>query len=183
VAHLPAFRYHPDPLATGSIVPSDAVCRVCGQSRGYIYTGPVYADEDLDNALCPWCIADGSAARRFTAEFVDAAGVGDHGSWDQVSPAVIDTVSRKTPGFTGWQQESWWTHCADAAAYLGAAGYRELSGGRWASALPTIRAHSQMSTEEQWQHYLKAMDRDSGPTAYVFQCLHCGQLGGYSDCT
>jgi uncharacterized protein CbrC (UPF0167 family) len=22
---------------------------------------------------------------------------------------------------------------------------------------------------------------DGGPTAYVFQCLHCGPLGGYSD--
>jgi uncharacterized protein len=179
VTDLPKFRYHPDPLSTGSIVPSDAICRACGQSRGYIYAGPVYAQEDLQDSLCPWCIADGAAAARFDAEFIDAAGVGDHGSWDPVSPEIVDTVSRRTPGFSGWQQESWWTHCGDAAAFLGPAGYPDLIQ-RWPSALPTIRAQLRMS-EDQWREYLEAMNRDSGPTAYVFQCLHCGQLGGYSD--
>ena len=67
-------------------------------------------------------IADGSAAQQFDAEFVDAAGVGDYGSWDQVSSAIVDTVSRQTPGFTGWQQESWWTHCGDAAGSSANAG-------------------------------------------------------------
>jgi hypothetical protein len=41
---LPSFRYHPDPVATGSIEPSDAVCRCCGRARGYIYAGPVCAE-------------------------------------------------------------------------------------------------------------------------------------------
>ncbi|MCP4306259.1 MAG: CbrC family protein [bacterium] len=39
---LPSFRYHPDPIATGSIRPSDeAVCRRCSRNRGFIYVGPV----------------------------------------------------------------------------------------------------------------------------------------------
>ncbi|MCU9953286.1 CbrC family protein [Burkholderia pyrrocinia] len=32
---LPAFRYHPDPLATGSVIRSDARCMCCGDARGY----------------------------------------------------------------------------------------------------------------------------------------------------
>ena len=60
---LPVFLYHPDPIATGSIQPSATPCKVCGQARGYIYTGPVYTEirNRLDDAICPWCIADGSA--------------------------------------------------------------------------------------------------------------------------
>ena len=48
---LPSFRYHPDPIAdpiaTGSVVPSDTVCRCCGQACGYIYKGSVYCREPL----------------------------------------------------------------------------------------------------------------------------------------
>ena len=68
---LPAFRYHPDPIRSGSIVESGEVCRCCRQNRGYMYAGPVYAEEDLDDAICPWCIADGSAHTMFDASFVD----------------------------------------------------------------------------------------------------------------
>jgi uncharacterized protein CbrC (UPF0167 family) len=176
---LPVFRYHPDPLATGSVVASRATCRRCNRARGYIYAGPVSAEEELADALCPWCIADGSAARRFGAEFVDAAGIGGYGAWEAVPPAVTAEVSQRTPGFSGWQQERWWTHCGDAAEFLGPAGAAALRA-EWAAALPAIRADVGYD-EDEWAEYLAALDRDRGPTAYVFRCRHCGQLGGYSD--
>ena len=44
---------------------------MCGESRGFIYSGPVYGQEELDSSICPWCIADGSAAEKFDAEFTD----------------------------------------------------------------------------------------------------------------
>lgn len=176
---LPRFTYHPDPLATGSIVPSDGACRVCGRARGFIYAGATYAEENLDEAICPWCIADGSAATRFGAEFVDAAGIGDYGSWEAVPPAVVEEVSRRTPGFIGWQQERWWTHCGDAAAYLGRAGRHELEA-RWPEAIDVIREEIGYEGEE-WEEYLAALDAEGSPTAYVFRCRHCGTLGGYSD--
>ena len=99
---LPRFKYHPDPVATGSVVESDQSCLSCGRSRGYIYQGPVYAESDLANAICPWCIADGSAHEKYDAEFVDAAGVGDYGSWEPVSSSIREEVSFRTPGFNGW---------------------------------------------------------------------------------
>lgn len=176
---LPDFRYHPDPLATGSIIASPNACRRCGQRRGYIYTGPVYADRDLDDALCPWCIADGSAAREFDAEFTDADGVGDHGSWDAVPPDVVEEVSRRTPSFTGWQQERWWTHCGDAALFLGRAGRRDVED-RWSGVIPSLMADIGLEGEA-WREYAAVLDAEGSPTAYVFQCRHCGQLGGYSD--
>ena len=176
---LPTFRYHPDPIGTGSIVPSEAECHACGRVRGFIYSGPVYAEEDLDESLCPWCIADGTAATKFGATFVDEDGIGDYGSWDSVPPEVVEEVAQRTPAFSGWQQERWWTHCHDAAEFLGVAGRQELEG-RWPDVIPAIRDEAGYDDSE-WAEYFTALDREHGPTAYVFRCRHCGQLGGYSD--
>jgi uncharacterized protein CbrC (UPF0167 family) len=179
MADLPTFRYHPDPLATGAIRPSDEECICCSQARGFIYTGPVYAEEDLDDSLCPWCIADGTAAATFAATFVDEDGIGGYGAWDPVPAAVTQEVAQRTPAFSGWQQERWWTHCRDAAEFLGVAGRRELEE-RWPGAIPLIRTEAGYEASD-WAEYFAALDRQHGPTAYVFRCHHCGQLGGYSD--
>lgn len=32
-----------------------------------------------------------------------------------------------------------------------------------------------------WDTYLRSLRSDGSPTAYVFQCLHRGAFGGYSD--
>jgi uncharacterized protein len=178
---LPSFTYHPDPVASGSIVLSDAVCHCCGERRGYIYTGPVFAAEELRDAICPWCIADGSAAQMFDAEFTDAEGIGGYGRWPAVADDVVQEVATRTPGFSGWQQERWWTCCNDAAEFLGPAGKHELLG-LWQEAIPVIRAETGYGGEE-WMRFFADMTRDYGPTAYVFRCRHCGGLGGYSDCS
>jgi uncharacterized protein CbrC (UPF0167 family) len=63
----PEFRCHPDPIATGSIEVSDTPCVCCGQARGYVYAGPVYAVEEYDREICPWCIADGRSGSSCSA--------------------------------------------------------------------------------------------------------------------
>jgi len=35
---------------------------------------------------------------------------------------------------------------------------------------------------EQWAHYRAALDKNGSPTAYVFKCTVCAEIGGYSDC-
>src|SRR6202050_2681489 len=96
---LPNFVYHPDPIGTGSIVKSGDECVCCHERRGHIYTGPVYALEELRDRICPWCITDGLAHEKYNAEFVDAAGIGDYGSWEPVSQAITEAVAFRTPGF------------------------------------------------------------------------------------
>src|SRR3954469_21359716 len=113
---LPVFRYHPDSVGTGNAQQSNQECVCCGEQRGLIYVGPVFAEDELNEALCPWCIADGSAHERFDAEFTDAASVGL--GWEDVPQKVVEEVSFRTPGFSGWQQERWFTHCGDAAEFL-----------------------------------------------------------------
>jgi hypothetical protein len=176
---LPTFRYHPDPIGTGSIVESDEECECCARRRGYRYEGPVYAVVEIE-IVCPWCIDDGSAHENLGCEFTDSAGVGDHGSWSPVPDAIAEHVTTRTPGFSGWQQERWWTCCNDAAAFLGRAGRRELSE-LGPPAVEAIRLECGLEGAE-WQDYFQALEKDGSPTAYVFECLHCGALGGYSDC-
>src|SRR5688572_19854803 len=97
---LPEFHYHPDPIATGNVKPSDKTCQGCGQSRGYIYIASVYAIEELNEAICPWCIADGTAAKKFDAMFADSHPLRQAG----VTKQIIEEVTRRTPGYVSWQQ-------------------------------------------------------------------------------
>ena len=173
---LPAFPYHPDPLATGVIERSSAACVSCGRERGFIYTGPVYAVEELTDRLRPWCIADGSAAARFQATFTD-----DEPRPEGVPQAVIDAVTRRTPGFGGWQQERWLYHCGDGAAFLGRVGWDELEDRP--DALAAVRgehvAHGW--TPDQIEDYVRGLAKDGGSTAYLFRCRVCGTHLAYSD--
>jgi uncharacterized protein CbrC (UPF0167 family) len=178
--HLPQFRYHPDPIATGSIVRSTAKCLCCGLVRGHIYAGPVYSTVELRESICPWCIADGQAHARFNAEFTDAAGVGDYRPQQKLPTAVIEEVAFRTPGFSGWQQERWLACCNDAARFLGPAGCAELQT-RWPQAIASVQSDCGLVGED-WQSFLRALSRDGGPTAYVFQCLHCSSYLAYQDC-
>ncbi len=178
---LPTFKYHPDPVATGSVVKSDTECACCGRARGYIYTGPVYASKVYDQCICPWCIADGSAHETLDTSFTDEEGIGGGGMWDEVPEEVIDEVAYRTPGFSGWQQEQWWTHCKDAAQFLGRAGKNQLVA-FGPQAIAAIQDSAGLSDGPDWNEFLAALDKDGSPTAYVFRCRKCGQLGGYQDC-
>ncbi|MFE9404922.1 CbrC family protein [Streptomyces sp. NPDC006530] len=97
-------------------------CVCCGRERGYVYRGPVYAVDELADRLCPWCIADGSAAERFDAHFTAGTCLGD-----DVPLEVFAAVDQRTPGFTAWQEPQWFFHCADGATFLGPAGSAELA--------------------------------------------------------
>jgi hypothetical protein len=113
---FPEFPYHPDPRQTGSVVPSAARCGVCGNAFGLIYAGPVFATHDEPTgALCPWCIADGTAAAHLDVEFTDVGADVP----DDVPGRVLDEIAERTPGFTGHQQEQWLYHCGDGAAFVG----------------------------------------------------------------
>lgn len=179
--NLPFFKYHPDPVSTGSIVISEAKCVACEQVRGFIYECLPYAERDLENAICPWCIADNSAHQKLGAIFVDPSGVGGYGNWEAVEEKIINEVAYRTPGFIGWQQEMWFTHCADAAEFLGLAGKKELEA-FGSEAIAAIKKDIGFEGEE-WEEYFNSLDKKDQPTAYVFRCLHCGTYGGYSDFT
>jgi uncharacterized protein CbrC (UPF0167 family) len=177
---LPTFRYHPEPLLTGSIIESDVACVCCGQARGHIYTEPVFATEDYAECICPWCIFDGSAHAKLDASFTDEHSIGGGGAWDKVSQAVVEEIAFRTPGFSGWQQEQWWTHCGDAAQFIGRAGGEELKA-HGSQAVAEIQDATGLPDGPEWNDFLASLSRDGAPTAYLFRCTRCGVFGGYQD--
>jgi uncharacterized protein CbrC (UPF0167 family) len=178
---LPTFKYFPEPVREEMFVRSENPCQCCGKKRGLAYAGYVTSDEgSFEDAFCPWCIASGEVASKFSVEFIDRAAIGGHGDWDPVPDSVADELMKRTPVFIAWQETEWFTHCGDAAVYLGRAGGKELRG-KWKDAVSSIRARMDM-TDAQWEFYLEQLGPEADCTAYVFKCLHCGQLGGFSDC-
>jgi uncharacterized protein len=177
---LPVFKYHPDPVAAGMIAESDSPCLDCNQIRGYIYNGPVYSErfDHLTGCLCPWCIADGSAAKRFGATFTDT------GTLDGISSEVREELEQRTPGFDAWQQEQWLACCSDGAAFLGLAGFRELKNNYPKEALEAVRnlvRDDYELTGKDLREFLEGLTKDGEPTAYIFRCLHCKQFLAYAD--
>lgn len=177
---LPFFKYHPNPIATGQVDESDTMCVCCRQARGWIYIGPVYAVGEFDEQICPWCIADGTANRRLSANFNDDTGIGGGGLWDEVPVSVMEEITYRTPGFIGWQQEQWWTHCNDGGAFLGRVGHEELED-LGPEAIEAIRESTGLDEGPDWQRFYKSLDQEDSPSAYLFRCLHCDKFGGYTD--
>jgi uncharacterized protein CbrC (UPF0167 family) len=172
---LPAFRYHPDPIATGSVEAEPFECACCGEHREYRYVGPIYSIHPV-RKLCPWCIADGSAAAQFDVEFTGVLYPAE-----SVPGTVLDEVLRRTPGFIEWQAESWMFHCGDAAAYLGRAGRAELADHDGAIATIVADLEEQGLSHEQIEAHVAALHVDGDVTAQLFRCLHCSTHVAYVD--
>lgn len=167
---LPHFRYHPDPIRTGVVEASSGVCACCGQARGFVYTGPVYGEEELDDRLCPWCIADGSAAANLGASFADDWALVRAG----VAREIVEEVNLRTPGFVSWQSEEWLSHCGDACAFHGDISKAELVGLSGAVVGPVRQAHGM--SDQEWQDLVGGYEPGGDPALYKFVCLHCGSI-------
>ncbi len=80
----------------------------------------MYSTEDVE-CLCPQCIANGEAAKKFHGEFVQAAEdfkVNDENKREE--------LYCRTPGYMSWQGEYWLACCDDYSAYIGEVGTKEL---------------------------------------------------------
>ena len=177
---FPRFTYHPDPVGTGAVVKSDAVCWCCGRARGYIYPGPAYAIEELVEAICPWCIADGSAAEKFDAQFVSHLEITRQSPpyEPDVPASVREEIYKRTPGYPSWQGEWWLTHCGDACEFRG-----EMTGERFAALPPDLVAEHAKTNGfiERWQGHEAEYRRGSGISVYEFVCRHCGAVRLHAD--
>ncbi len=172
---LPFFKYHPDPLSTGAIVESDKVCICCGRVRGYIYDGPVYSTRDLDDGICPWCLADGSAADKFEATFSD-----DH-ALAAIPVERLKEVTERTPGYISWQTENWKTHCEDVCTFLGDVAKEELTNIN-SETRSWLRSEMNLALDE-WEEFLEYYEPGGDPAIYKFSCLHCGAIFYDWDCS
>lgn len=177
LAALPSFRYHPNPLETEAFMVSDSpvVCDCCGESALVYYEGPFYSVETIDY-LCPKCISSGRASKEFDGEFQDECSL--EGGVDD--PEKLDELIHRTPGYHGWQQEYWRTHCGDYCAFVGYVGYRELKQMGIVDEIMDDSVWDEWGTER--EKMLEAMVNGGSVQGYLFQCLHCGKYRLWIDC-
>ena len=160
---LPHFIYHPDPLATGAFVEGEAkVCPSCGKKSNVYYNLLPYCIDNIEN-LCPFCIANGLAAEKFDAEFVQDA------EWSgQTNPEKDKLLFCQTPGYSSWQGENWLSCCQDYCAYLGTVGTRELMD--MGIAEQVLADYEERGEYQDIEEYLV---KDGSLCGYLFRCLHC----------
>ena len=164
---FPRFTYHPDPVATGAVRSSNATCLCCGRARGFVYNGSPYAPrDDLYDVVCPWCIADGSAAKKYQAEFVQA-------SEDELPPAIHRRLFERTPGYESWQGEFWLCHHDDACEFHGDATRADLNALTGPEEALFLQENPFI---EDWWPDMKANHDPNASSigVYKFRCRHCG---------
>jgi hypothetical protein len=164
---LPHFKYNPYAEKLGIIQKEKITCPICKKSRDYVYRGPLYTTEKVKN-ICPWCIKDGSAARKYQITFQDAT------SCEPVDKQqYVTELTTQTPGYSGWQQELWLIHCGDFCAfkdYVGWAKIKDLKE-ELNNDLTSIKNNYKISEAE----LTKYLADNGSMQGYLFQCLHCGK--------
>ncbi|KAA8995242.1 CbrC family protein [Affinibrenneria salicis] len=172
---LPVFKYHPDPIATGSIKLSDETCQCCEQQRGAVCTTSIYSRHRVE-FICPWCVADGSAAKKYDGQFNDDYPLLEDG----IDRDIVVEVSERTPGYVSWQQEVWQSHCNDACEFHGDASKADLQA-LSGDDLDAFLADNYLDAEI-WSRILQGYE-DGDVAIYKFRCRHCQKAIFTMDCS
>lgn len=171
---LPVFKYHPNPLKTEAFKQDQTVaCDCCEQQTDVYYTSPFYSVDEIEY-LCPWCIANGSAAAKFGGSFQDDCSLED----EDVEEEQIKELTEHTPGYHGWQQEYWLAHCGDFCAFIGYVGWNEIKDrlDEFAN-LADDCANFGMSPDK----LEKYLGNGGDCQGYLFRCLSCEKLRLWAD--
>ncbi|TYQ18136.1 UNVERIFIED_CONTAM: hypothetical protein Cloal_0547 [Acetivibrio alkalicellulosi] len=167
---IPFFKYHPEPLKTGMIKKETTTCEVCEKEIDYIYNGPFYAEEEVSD-ICPWCIKDGKASKEFDGTFQD------EDSCDPVDKEeYVDELIHRTPGYGGWQQEYWLSHCGDFCSFEGFVGWSEIEG--IINDLEDDISESGFTKDD----LQRILVNGGSLQGYLFKCNICGKYRIHFDC-
>jgi uncharacterized protein CbrC (UPF0167 family) len=166
---LPSFKYHPNPVATGMIERKTAVCPCCERTTEYVYSTIPYGIDEIEN-LCPECIENGSAAKKFKVEFSDGYPLAQVG----LAKEIVEEVIFRTPGFISWQQEVWLACCDDACEFHGNLSkdeFKNLSSEKIAK----FREDHDIG-DKLWGALSSSYVPKGNLAIYKFVCRHCGSL-------
>ena len=184
---LPMFKYHPNPIETGTFKTNETVvCDCCEQETNTYYDGIFYSRENV-SYLCPLCISSGKAHEKFNGTFTDEIDgtvspypnepTNEPNTFD--NQKAIEEVLWRTPGYLSWQSEKWLTHCNDCCAFIGYVGWDEIKD-KLANFVDLESDMIEFSDSiELLEKYLR---NDGDFQGYLFQCLHCRKYRLYADC-
>lgn len=191
---LPSFKYHPNAYSVGIFeqVPKRN-CSICDRETTYIYSGPFYSTDDVNN-VCPWCIHDGRAAKEYNAilqgvveyenkllsvcfndEINNYMYFIDDEEVDIMDDENLNEILFQTPGYIAWQEAQWLSHCNEFCAFI-----RYLDKSELDSMKDDLEEEIRF-LDEYYGLTLEQIGDDMG--LYLFQCLKCGKYRLYSDHT
>lgn len=175
---LPKFKYFPRPLENGCIIHKEEICECCYLPRRYMYVGPIYCEDEIEE-VCPWCIANGMAAAKWSASFNSVYNDVPNG----VPKHVLDIIVERTPGYETWQENHWLYSETDALIFIG-----EVSGAKLISEGNHDKIQACMNALNEWKfdwtiEHLKEVVIGGQPAIYLFQDDRTGKHRAYADMT
>lgn len=164
------FKYHPNAYKLDLFVEEDGICSVCNEERSLKYTASFYSVEDPEY-ICPYCIADGRAAKKYDGSFNDYCGIEGVSPDPNDPPSVIPRemlleICERTPSYFSWQQEVWLSHCNEPCAFIDYADTKTIEPYR-----EEILSELDSISEET----LEYLSKDGDCVGYLFQCIQCGK--------
>lgn len=171
---LPIFPYFADPIANGCIIAKNAECICCEKNKSYFYVGPIYSTHSVDE-VCAWCVSDGTAAAKFSANFNDVY------NWPPTVPRdVVDLISSRTPGYETWQGNRWLFSNSDALVFVG-----EVDGKALLVAKNTAKISACRAALSDWQFHedfdLANVKIGGQPSVYLFRERLTSNYKAYAD--
>ena len=193
---LPYFKYHPDPISTGSIKKSNRTCESCEEQRGFIYTGSFYSKHSL-NDICPWCIASGFAADKYDGSFISQIdlvqvidtrepkrgmskfflslfSVNGSNSDKSLRANWREELFYRTPGFSSYQEEIWLSCCDTPCEFRGLATVDDF---RKISEEEKLRLFQNSSVCAEYLEELQEGENETKHDYYFkFVCASCNEI-------
>ena len=181
---LPKFKYHPDPLGTEMFRQDEPkTCCCCGKQTDIWYDGPFDGDwlnpafernadeheyEKMDY-VCPDCIADGSAAKKFLCVFTSCNLVGE----EPADESAKDEWRYRTPGYYSWQEPLWYTHCGDYCEFLGSVGWKEIE--EMGLEDEIADTYDEDVNGFEFSFVREGTYKHGHVQCFLFRCRHCGK--------
>jgi len=180
---IPEFKYHPHPLDTITFEQEELVtCMCCSRLTQVYYEYPFESSlvsDDDDFILCPNCIKNGEASKKFQGKFQ----IPDF--CEKVSdPEKLDELCHRTPGYYAPEKAYWLAHCDDFCALVALIddwseiedrGIEEEIEADW-----VVNSDYKIEGIETIKDELN-FDNENSFYGYLFCCLHCGKHRLYVD--
>lgn len=169
---FPTFTYFADPIGSRVCETSDSRCSCCDQLRGWEYLGSMDLPNNLDppDSVCPWCIADGTAADRFGICFHDESCLIDK----SLPSTVVEEIVFRTPAYSSWQEPRWLCHCQDACIYCGDLSIEEAASPDWTAICALLNEPFHRALVA-WERIARNY-RVAAPSVFKFVCRHCKKV-------
>lgn len=170
---VPKFKYHPDPIKTEAFTIGEKVkCDCCNKETEVYYENPFYSVRDIEY-LCPECIVSGKASKKFDGEFQDCE------SCDEVEDEkYLEELCKRTPGYCGWQQEYWLSHCGDFCAFMGYVNWKDIE--ELGIEDDLIETYDEGLIGLAFDEIKECLKKET-IQGYLFRCIRCGKYRLYAD--